>query len=74
MLKQGKKLEELPAPYNKGFLTSGLWKYTRHPNFFCDQGIWWSIIAIGVHSSGLNWSIVGGLLFTKIFQTTIAVT
>lgn len=30
-------------PENKGkLLTTGLWKYTRHPNYFGDAAIWWS--------------------------------
>jgi steroid 5-alpha reductase family enzyme len=30
-------------PSNKGkLLQSGLWKYTRHPNYFGDATIWWS--------------------------------
>jgi steroid 5-alpha reductase family enzyme len=36
MIKEGKKLEDLPAPYNVGFLTTGLFAYSRHPNFFAE--------------------------------------
>ncbi|TNF40386.1 MAG: DUF1295 domain-containing protein, partial [Bacteroidetes bacterium] len=29
-------------PENKGkLLTSGFWKYTRHPNYFGDAAVWW---------------------------------
>lgn len=31
-------------PENKGkLLTSGFWKYTRHPNYFGDAAVWWGI-------------------------------
>ena len=32
MINAGQKLEDLPAPYNKGFNTHGLWSRSRHPN------------------------------------------
>lgn len=38
-------------PNNKGkLLTTGLWKYTRHPNYFGDATLWWGfyIIALAV--------------------------
>lgn len=41
----------LADPNNKGTLmTSGLWKYTRHPNYFGESVQWWAIfvIALGV--------------------------
>jgi steroid 5-alpha reductase family enzyme len=43
--------KHLASPENKGSLmTSGLWKYTRHPNYFGEAAQWWGIfvIALGV--------------------------
>jgi len=69
MLGQGKKLEELPAPYNKGFNTTGLWRVSRHPNYFAEQGTWVSfyIFSIGAGIGLFNWSAVGALLLIVLF-------
>jgi steroid 5-alpha reductase family enzyme len=34
-------------PSNKGkLLTTGLWKYTRHPNYFGEATLWWGVYLI----------------------------
>ena len=70
MINDGKKLEELPAPYNKGFNTTGLWSRSRHPNYFAEQGTWASfyIFSIGAGIGIVNWSIIGALLLIVLFQ------
>ncbi len=52
------------------FLTTGLFRYSRHPNFFCEQAMWWTIYVFSIAASGrwLNWSIVGAILLTLLFQ------
>ena len=69
MIKEGKKLEELPAPYNKGFNTVGLWNVSRHPNYFAEQGTWFAfyLFTIGGGMSLFNWSIIGALLLIVLF-------
>ena len=70
MIKEGKKLEDLPAPYNKGFNTTGLWGRSRHPNYFAEQSIWASfyVFSIGAGMGIINWSIIGALLLIVLFQ------
>jgi len=55
----------LSNPDNRGkVLTTGLWRYTRHPNYFGDACTWWGLwlIALGA-PLGLA-SIIGPLLIT----------
>lgn len=36
-------------PKNKGkLLTSGLWRYTRHPNYFGEATVWWGVFVIAL--------------------------
>jgi steroid 5-alpha reductase family enzyme len=52
-----------------GFLSEGLWAYSRHPNFLSEQGIWVSFYFFGVASSGLwlNITASGALLLITLF-------
>lgn len=72
LLKDGKSLAEIESPYNKGFNTTGLWAYSRHPNYLGEQGFWVSIylfvIASNVCHFGIfNWSIFGCALIVLLF-------
>lgn len=53
----------------KRFLTTGLWKFSRHPNFFFEQAQWWVLYAMGAAALGsaLHWTIVGPVLLTALF-------
>lgn len=51
-------------PDNKGkVLDQGLWKYTRHPNYFGDTLIWWSYALFSIAAGGY-WCILGSVLMT----------
>lgn len=39
----------LANPKNKGkLMTSGLWKYTRHPNYFGEATMWWGVFVVAL--------------------------
>lgn len=69
LLGEGKKLEELPDPYNKGFNTKGLWKYSRHPNYLGEQSTWvgFYLFSVAAGSGIFNWSAAGFILLILLF-------
>ncbi|MGH2915314.1 MAG: DUF1295 domain-containing protein [Solirubrobacteraceae bacterium] len=44
----------------------GLWRYTRHPNYFGDACVWWGLWLIVAPSDGAWWTFVGPLLMTVL--------
>jgi steroid 5-alpha reductase family enzyme len=52
------------------FLQTGLFRYSRHPNFFAEQLIWWSFTLFAVASGAgwANWTSAGALVLTLLFQ------
>jgi steroid 5-alpha reductase family enzyme len=41
------------------FITSGLWKYTRHPNYFGEVTLWWGVWLIACSIPG-GWTTIFG--------------
>lgn len=51
-------------PASKGrVLQTGLWRFTRHPNYFGEFCIWWGFYLMALSSGGW-WSIISPLLMT----------
>jgi steroid 5-alpha reductase family enzyme len=52
------------------FCTTGLFRFSRHPNFFCEVSQWWVIYAFAVVASGewVQWSGLGAVVLTALFQ------
>lgn len=55
-------------PANQGkVLDTGLWRYTRHPNYFGDFCVWWGLYVIAL-AGGAWWTIVGPLVMTALLM------
>jgi len=60
---QLKKFKE--NPQNKGkLITTGLWKYSRHPNYFGEVTQWWGIWVMSLFSPYWYLSIIGPITIT----------
>jgi steroid 5-alpha reductase family enzyme len=46
-------------------LTTGVWRFTRHPNYFGDSAQWWGFYIIAL-SSGAWWTIISPILMTYL--------
>ena len=57
------------SEYRPRFLQSGLWRFSRHPNFFFEQAQWWTLFFFGVVAAGslLQWTALGAVLLTALF-------
>jgi steroid 5-alpha reductase family enzyme len=53
-------------PANAGrVLDSGLWRYTRHPNYFGEFCVWWGLYGIAL-GAGAWWTLFSPLLMTVL--------
>ncbi|KAF9923791.1 hypothetical protein FBU30_006131 [Linnemannia zychae] len=74
------KKQVLTGDFKRGFLTQGLFKYSRHPNFFGEMVIWWSVYLFSVaagypsYNAWFNPSIVGAAVLTCLFQGSTTLT
>ncbi|MFO7641881.1 MAG: DUF1295 domain-containing protein [Candidatus Competibacteraceae bacterium] len=51
-------------PTNRGkVLDSGLWRYTRHPNYFGNALVWWGFFLLALSAGGW-WAVVAPALMT----------
>ena len=57
----------LANPKNKGkLMTPGLWRYTRHPNYFGEATMWWGIAIIAL-ATPYGWvAIITPVLITYL--------
>lgn len=60
---------------NKGkVLDSGLWRYTRHPNYFGDFSVWWGLWLVSLGAGGPWWTIVCPLVMSWLLMKVSGVT
>ncbi len=62
-------------PANAGkVMNRGLWRYTRHPNYFGDFCVWWGIFLIAAAGGQAWWTIVSPLLMSFFLLRVSGVT
>jgi steroid 5-alpha reductase family enzyme len=51
-------------------LTTGLRRFSRHPNYFGEMGFWWGLFLFGVSAApSWWWTVVGAASITAMFRT-----
>lgn len=54
-------------PANRGrVLDRGLWRYTRHPNYFGDTLVWWGLFLLAASTPGSWWTVLSPILMTTL--------
>ncbi len=54
-----------PANYRR-VMDRGLWRYTRHPNYFGDVLAWWGVGIVALSAGGAWWALIGPALNTLV--------
>ncbi len=54
-------------------MRTGLWRYTRHPNYFGDTVQWWGLYALAA-ASGAWWAVLSPVLMTILLLRVSGVT
>ncbi|HSB12765.1 MAG TPA: DUF1295 domain-containing protein [Blastocatellia bacterium] len=56
-------------PNNKGkVMDRGLWRYTRHPNYFGDALLWWGFFLIALSTPAGLWTVISPLVMTGLLM------
>ena len=54
-------------PANEGrVLDPGLWRYTRHPNYFGDACVWWGIALVAAETGVGAWGLIGAVVMNVL--------
>ena len=62
-------------PGNAGaVMDQGLWRYTRHPNYFGDTLLWWGIALVAAETSAGRWGLLGAAVMTFLLRRVSGVT
>ena len=71
-----RQLERFRAePSNRGkVLDRGLWRYTRHPNYFGDATLWWGMYAMAAATPGGWLTVLSPALMTLLLMRVSGVT
>ncbi len=54
-------------PANRGrVMDRGLWRYTRHPNYFGDALVWWGLFCFAFTTPAHAWTAIGPVIMTYL--------
>jgi len=58
------------ADLERGFVVTGLWSWSRHPNFAAEQAVWVGLYQWGCLKADVlyNWTAVGAVSYVLLFQ------
>lgn len=62
--------------FDLGFRTTGLWAYSRHPNFATEMMVWWTFYLWSSVTAGspFNWTAIGPTIYSLIFFGSTPIT
>ena len=71
-----KRLVSAGLEVDKLFMDAGLFRFSRHPNYFCEMGMWvvFYLFAISASNRVMHWTGLGCLLLIALFQGSIRLT
>jgi steroid 5-alpha reductase family enzyme len=52
------------APKADEVMNQGLWRYSRHPNYFGESFLWWGIAVLALAGGGAWWALLSPVLVT----------
>lgn len=55
-------------------MSTGLWRYTRHPNYFGDACVWWGLALVAAETGSGAWGLIGALVMTILLRRVSGVT
>ena len=62
-------------PANAGVvMDKGLWRYTRHPNYFGDACVWWGIALVAAETTVGKFGLLGAAVMTILLRRVSGVT
>ena len=47
-------------------MNRGLWRYTRHPNYFGDFMVWWGIYLVALSTGGASWTVIAPIVMSTL--------
>lgn len=74
VIADGQKRRFRADPANHGkFITTGLWAWSQHPNYFGEITLWAGILVIAIPQlAGLNWLVVFSPVFVTLLLTKVS--